>query len=76
MSDKDEVSYQSLRLHINVVSSALHSDYKTHITHSTSPHACISTLPRNVGQRPTWWPPCRIQMAPSVQRRSLADAHY
>ena len=27
---------------------------------------------RNVGQCPTWWPPCRIQVAPSVQRRSLA----
>ena len=23
---------------------------------------------RNVGQCPTWWPPCRIQVAPSVQR--------
>jgi len=29
-------------------------------------------ITRNVGQCPTWWPPCRIQVAPSVQRRSLA----
>ena len=26
---------------------------------------------RNVGQLPTWWPPCRIQVAPSVQRRKV-----
>ena len=26
---------------------------------------------RNVGQCPTWWPPCRIQVAPSVQRRKV-----
>ena len=31
---------------------------------------------RNVGQCPTWWPPCRISVAPSVQRRSLADVYY
>jgi len=31
---------------------------------------------RNVGQGPTWWPPCWIQVVPSVQRRSLADTHY
>jgi len=24
---------------------------------------------RNVGQCPTWWPPCRV--APSVQRRKV-----
>jgi len=24
-----------------------------------------------VGQCPTWWPPCRIWMAPSVQRRKV-----
>jgi len=29
-------------------------------------------LTRNVGQCPKWWPPCRTQVAPSVQRRSLA----
>jgi len=23
---------------------------------------------RNVGQCPTWWPPCRIQVAPSAER--------
>jgi len=28
-------------------------------------------LTRNVGQCPTWWPPCRIQVAPSVQRRNF-----
>jgi len=28
-------------------------------------------LTRNVGQCPTWWPPCRIQVAPSVQRRKV-----
>jgi len=27
---------------------------------------------RNVGQCPTWWPPCLLQVAPSVQRHSLA----
>jgi len=27
---------------------------------------------RNVGRCPTWWPPCRIQVAPSDQCRSLA----
>jgi len=26
---------------------------------------------RNVGQCPTWWPPCRIQVAPSVQCRKV-----
>jgi len=26
---------------------------------------------RNVGQCPTWWPPCQIQVAPSVQRRKV-----
>jgi len=26
---------------------------------------------RNVGQCQTWWPPCRIQVAPSVQRRTV-----
>ena len=26
---------------------------------------------RNVGQCPTWWPPCRIYVAPSVQRRKV-----
>ena len=32
---------------------------------------------RNVGQCPTWWPPCRMYVAPFVQcRKSLADAHY
>ena len=32
----------------------------------------ISTVrTRNVGQCPTWWPPCRIQVAPSVQRRKV-----
>ena len=31
---------------------------------------------RNVGQCPTWWSPCLLQVVPSVQRRSLADAHY
>ena len=36
----------------------------------------IAATTRNVGECPTWWPPCRIQVAPSVQRRSLADAHY
>ena len=25
----------------------------------------------NVGQCPTWWPPCRIQVAPSAQRRKV-----
>ena len=25
-------------------------------------------LSRNVGQCPTWWPPCRIQVAPTDQR--------
>ena len=27
-----------------------------------------------MGRCLTWWPPCRMQVAPSVQRRSLADA--
>jgi len=36
---------------------------------------CERNLTRNVGQCPTWWPPCLLQVAPSVQRRSLADAH-
>jgi len=26
---------------------------------------------RNVGQCPTWWSPCRIQVAPSVQRHKV-----
>jgi len=26
---------------------------------------------KNVGQCPTWWSPCRIQVAPSVQRRKV-----
>ena len=26
---------------------------------------------RNVGQCPTWWPPCRIWVAPFVQRRKV-----
>jgi len=26
---------------------------------------------KNVGQCPTWWPPCRILVAPSVQRRKV-----
>ena len=26
---------------------------------------------KNVGQCPTWWSPCRIYMAPSVQRRKV-----
>jgi len=26
---------------------------------------------RNVGQYPAWWPPCRIYVAPSVQRRKV-----
>jgi len=30
--------------------------------------ALIIIITRNVGQCPTWWPPCRIQVAPSVQR--------
>jgi len=29
-----------------------------------------------MGQSLSWWSPCRIQVVPSVQRRSLADAHY
>ena len=28
-------------------------------------------LTRNVGQCPTWWSLCRIQVAPSVQRRKV-----
>jgi len=28
-------------------------------------------LTRNVGQCPTWWSPCRIYVAPSVQRRKV-----
>jgi len=31
----------------------------------------IYTKTRNVGQCPTWWPPCRIQVAPSVQCRKV-----
>jgi len=31
----------------------------------------IIFLTRNVGQCPTWWPPCQIQAAPSVQRRKV-----
>jgi len=38
--------------------------------------ALVALSTRNVGQCPTWWPPCRILVAPSVERRSLADAHY
>jgi len=30
-----------------------------------------SFKPINVGQCPTWWPPCRIHVAPSVQRRKV-----
>jgi len=26
---------------------------------------------RNVGQCPTWWSPCRISVAPCVQRRNV-----
>jgi len=26
---------------------------------------------RNVGQCPAWWPPCRIYVSPSVQRRKV-----
>jgi len=26
---------------------------------------------RNVGQCPTWWPPCQIQVVPSVQRSKV-----
>jgi len=29
------------------------------------------SLTRNVGQCPTWWSPCRTQVAPSVQRRKV-----
>jgi len=44
-------------------------------------HCCLSTVTashfrkayktRNVGQCPTWWPPCRIQEAPFVQCRKV-----
>jgi len=30
------------------------------------------SVTRNVGQCPTWWPPCRIYVAPSVQRRKVS----
>jgi len=30
-----------------------------------------SDYTRNVGKCPTWWPPCRLYMAPSVQRRKF-----
>jgi len=31
----------------------------------------FTMITRNVGQCPTWWPPCRIQVVPSVQRRKV-----
>jgi len=30
-----------------------------------------SLMNYNVGQCPTWWPPCQTQVAPSVQRRKV-----
>ena len=37
------------------------------------PHLLItlSTKSTKVGQCPTWWPPCQILVAPSVQRRKV-----
>jgi len=31
----------------------------------------IQDATRNVGQCPTWWPPCRIWVAPSLQCRAV-----
>jgi len=44
-------------------------------THGDNTHCLLpSFIPvktRNVGQCPTWWSPCRTQVAPSVQCRKV-----
>jgi len=47
---------------------------KTHTSTCVVGSRCVKIIiiiTRNVGQCPTWWPPCRIQVAPSVQRRKV-----
>ena len=62
-------------IHSNQQSSNQHS--LVHYLHPAYTDVCKDTpttaITRNEGQCPTWWPPYQIQVAPYVQRLSLAE---